>query len=830
MYPNLTLLDAKKIEEGYLLSSQESASNKLYQMIEGFCRSAEAGSITSNQMPHHVISLMGARGSGKTTVLFNLIDKLRENVSWLVPKLFLPDLVTNEQALGPAIISTIQESLVNAGQQNRIDIREKIEEITLSLAWFPDATFSQDIIARDSISSRDFALQTFQLYGKALRMPSEFKDWLQHLLIRLNKSHMIIVFDDADISIEIVEHLIDFVRYYLSIPQVVAVIAADEEGLQRRILNRRLSALPILSTLPESEGFSLFGASGQDYKRREVENEISYVDALLTKVLPPATRVYLDTLTDDEKLNHRFKLPDGKLTPSIKQLTSEINITSSHHPSGTLLSDIICRTPSIFSENLRVFINQYLQILNYISLYIRGEYQKHEMTSTLLETQRISIFNLDLQQYHENDGVDEVLMRIVRVFLSSPINRPWVRVSYESLDNNVLTIGTIPELLESLCLHSEIVGSDNFRLLYRYGEVRLTEREQRQIFDFILELGVAYGANVEEIIYLLQFSPREPLRNFGMSSNAGGLIQEHLSELSRRLKYFQGSISEQTSGVLGMDPTGGALIPFYITNMQEMGLFVHTSAQFKKLKRWNEMSVEHFERLKGLKKQKVYDFGALERSYLYKVISNLAELAHTYIVSMISIFRNDRSTSFRMRFIRNINLDWGVVEYRGIWESLFDLFSSDEYDLGQRAAFLIFLSEMPYELLVGLTSTRYSREREMALKGLCEFRSQMAQYGLWTAERGFDFTSIDDSESDAPGSLDRFRLQWPGVVWATKGETVNELAGYLEAVQLDDPWDMNTQAPPRWRDWVEKIVSQIDFSEAEENGDHSSGTDVEGDE
>ena len=231
----LSLLDPKHLEGEFLLSAQRRATEQLLKNVKSYSDISASPEVKQTQNPNHVISLMGERGTGKTTVLLHLIEKLREDERWLVPPIFLPDLVLEAAALAPAIVSHIQDAFEKEAEELNINVTEAIEDIELRLAWFADNKFSQDIIARDSVNSRDFARQTFQFFGEAWQISTIFKQWLSKLLTQTKKQNLILVFDDADISIDNVEQIIDFVRYYLSIPEVITIFSADEEQLAAEI-------------------------------------------------------------------------------------------------------------------------------------------------------------------------------------------------------------------------------------------------------------------------------------------------------------------------------------------------------------------------------------------------------------------------------------------------------------------------------------------------------------------------------------------------------------------------------------------------------------------
>ncbi len=813
MTSQLALLDPHVLASAQLLAAQNRARDRMLQHIDDFVEITARTKYTTLQEPNHVICLMGERGSGKTTILLNLLMELRDrNPRWLIPSPILPDLIVERRAVGPAIVSALQAAMhERVGKEEAL--HERIEQISTQIAWFSDPQISRDILLRDSVSTRDFARRAFEYQGDSHRISFLFKTWLKDVLQALSIEHLVFIVDDADISIDNAEEVLDFIRYFMSVPEVITVFAADETSLRRRILNRRIGELDILKKLPEHEGFRLFGTSGVDYKRQEVESEISYVDALMTKVLPPATRVYVDQLSVDDRLNHRFSLNNADVSPSTIDLLSRVVLLSPSKTKKTL-AQIAKRSPGIFQNNLRSFVNQYALLFEVVEAW---EQDMLDAVSTPIHSESSEFLEIDvrfLKGRSASRDVERVVIAVIKVLLKNPIHRIWLDFLTKE-HRDVLALNSVAAIAQIIMRSFTIGGSRSFDILYKVHDIKLEGREAVHIINFILDVALAGGGTIEAILRQLSYFRDNIFLTVRLNSALKDVANRHIAALGKNIVCYDSASTAGLTGAIALDLSGERMIPFYALDMADFGIYLHAAYSERRARNVEDDERSYVEALKDAREAKspvVEPLRAAHRKQLFLALSSVASDAARNLSAALRVVVDKGSTgglSSKFTYVENVALEWRFQEFVGFWEVLDTLLGDEKIPLDETMMIFIALGELPYGLLADLTTRRSARAQDRVLAGFARLRRQLAERGIVEGEKPqFNLAAID-----ALGERIReSRRSWPSVDWEAKITRMAEMMTFLEGYELRLPWDMLTAAPPRWREWIDSVVAKVDLS------------------
>lgn len=281
-----------------------------------------------NLMYDNIFSIFGKRGAGKTSVMFTLKKILEiQNKKNIVLPIVMPEMIPEECSMIGWILSLLEEVIDDLEQKmsTKLDLNytrfnecmyrhsnslkreyEKVKELCFSQFYRPDWTesFSTALLnkERQTQNSFDFARKLgefWELLRRTIKETSDEKEPGEPLIY--------IIFDDVDLLPEAVTTLLSTIIKYLSHPNIIVFVTADEELLYDVIENNMNEKLGKNSELEMySRVIRAMSDCDQDSSNRvsleyieEVAQKMKrsrqiprlYVD----KVLPPSSRYYLKT-------------------------------------------------------------------------------------------------------------------------------------------------------------------------------------------------------------------------------------------------------------------------------------------------------------------------------------------------------------------------------------------------------------------------------------------------------------------------------------------------------------------------------------------------------
>ncbi|MBS7148157.1 MAG: hypothetical protein KH083_07075 [Intestinibacter bartlettii] len=258
------------------------------------------------------ISILGGRGTGKTSLLIDIGKKLKEENN-IVFEIITPDIRNKEDTLGWIIsllikeIKYIQEKInINNGYSFQCSICEKkyeIDEVVYELkqAYFLRKSLYETVITNEYSSKIDYLNDNENRLNADVELREVFYKLIDKYLELLNKDKkeenstlLIFRFDDVDIHSKRINEVLNTIMVYLSHPNIVNIIAADYESAIENITIEMLQEDGVL----DSEILKL---NVGDKSKNILESRRDRSYDFIKKVFPPMYRHFIPKLTNEKK-------------------------------------------------------------------------------------------------------------------------------------------------------------------------------------------------------------------------------------------------------------------------------------------------------------------------------------------------------------------------------------------------------------------------------------------------------------------------------------------------------------------------------------------------
>lgn len=354
-----------------------------------------------NLMYDNVFSILGKRGTGKTSVVFTLQKMIRERYGVenndVVLPLIIPEIIPDNCTVLGWILAIVREEVSKL--ENRIAAleRDNREESYLNRCRYSDREMDgMGLVAQlDALSQRFYAgnynpsnegsyyqaidnsvLQAKDYYRFAQGMANFWDAWVREIC-RLHKLEgkngeicplIYFIFDDVDLAPEKIDELLSVIIKYLSHPNIIVLTTADEdlflEVIEKR-LDKNIGRLPaeVRKYLTSEQTKYIVWSASKEEKGRWQEEKIDRTTRMyLGKVLPASTRYYL-RLFNTSKQKAVFCLDDKR---SLAQGVSE--------QIQRLIDQIGAKGYSNFMETDSIITNFYLKFMGNTSRQIANVY------------------------------------------------------------------------------------------------------------------------------------------------------------------------------------------------------------------------------------------------------------------------------------------------------------------------------------------------------------------------------------------------------------------------------------------------------------------------
>lgn len=364
-------------------------------------RKSEKRHYQYNLMYDNVFSILGKRGTGKTSVVFTLQKMIRdkygkENSDVVLP-LIIPEIIPDNCTVLGWILAIVREEVGKLESRISMLERESREENYLNRCRYNGGkTGDEGLVAQlDSLSQLFYAgnynpsnegsyyravdnsvLQAMDYYRFAQGMANFWDAWVREIW-RLRKLEgksgeicplIYFIFDDVDLSPEKIDELLSVIIKYLSHPNIIVLTTADEElfleVIEKR-LDRNIGRLPaeLRKYLTAEQNKYIMWSAAREGNNQLQKDKIDRTTRMyLGKVLPASTRYYL-RLFNTARQKALFCLTERK---SLARGVSE--------QVQRLISSIGCEQQKNFMETDDVITNFYLKFMGNTSRQIANVY------------------------------------------------------------------------------------------------------------------------------------------------------------------------------------------------------------------------------------------------------------------------------------------------------------------------------------------------------------------------------------------------------------------------------------------------------------------------
>lgn len=258
---------------------------------------------------HDTITILGSRGSGKTTFLLNLLDyyEKRKNNTVEILDIIDPTLIEEKGHIFLTIISQIADrvnrklSKSDCDPESPTHLRKKgwNDKLKSLAAGLPsiDGIGGTYESWQDTEFIMDKGLRSVQA---AKNLESDFHLLIKEALIILDKKAFIITLDDIDIDFRKGWPVLETVRKYLTSPQIITLLSGDLRLFIKAIRKQQWKNFGKALTINEGEKLGRI----KRYNDLVTEMEEQY----LQKVIQPQGRIRLTTIQEKRNIFGRDSL------------------------------------------------------------------------------------------------------------------------------------------------------------------------------------------------------------------------------------------------------------------------------------------------------------------------------------------------------------------------------------------------------------------------------------------------------------------------------------------------------------------------------------------
>lgn len=306
-----------------------------------------------NFMYDNVFSVLGKRGTGKTSVAFTLQKKIEEEEHSeydVVLPLIIPEVIPENCTVLGWILAIVKEEMESLEEKIHEEERKSGGEQNRSRYRYSGERASEkSLVAKlDEISQMFFAgsynPSNEESYYRAIgysvqqaedyyRFAKEIADLWDRWIDRIREYYVLkegkrdgqmicpmiyFIFDDVDLAPEKIDELLSVIIKYLSHPNIIVITTADErlflEVIEKQ-LDRKIGRIPgeWRGYLNHRWSYPYPGADIEEKRRKkDFEDVVNQTAAMyLGKVLPPSTRYYL-RMFQTAKQKESFYVRDGE--------------------------------------------------------------------------------------------------------------------------------------------------------------------------------------------------------------------------------------------------------------------------------------------------------------------------------------------------------------------------------------------------------------------------------------------------------------------------------------------------------------------------------------
>ncbi|MDY0138080.1 MAG: hypothetical protein RBR50_00085 [Candidatus Izemoplasmatales bacterium] len=340
--------------------------------------------IRSDDRVHETISILGSRGSGKSSLLLsienNISDEIKNNVEILRP--IDPTLFESRQNILITLIALIQEQVNKISNCEKMD-DQKHNEWLRSLRKLAEGLNALDGVGKNSLET-DIWSDPQIILEKGLKqaiseeqLETNFYNFIENSLELLNKKFLLVLFDDIDTSFDKGEEVLETLRKYLRYPKIISMLAGDMDLFIKLVRRKNWPQFEIL-------------LKNEDYNKQEIRSTIDHLEEqYLLKVLPSPSRIELSNLYELVQQNWQFEFRQNS--------KKYIDINSNYKDSSNLLVILdkkYFKTSPYNSFDKEYFVKAFLSLpMRTIIQLIRTHYEYKDELSNVFLLKILTLFS-----------------------------------------------------------------------------------------------------------------------------------------------------------------------------------------------------------------------------------------------------------------------------------------------------------------------------------------------------------------------------------------------------------------------------------------------------
>ena len=278
--------------------------------------------------PHHVCTIDGARGSGKTYTLLSLENVIQGlSDSWgsadefnpwqsvldryigqsklgalnhlkrisphkelaQVLSIIFPGDMEGRESLMEAIFASMMGKLEATTQDSKNQDKAKAlcDKLRIEVAqgWYFSKSFGHDSIVRDSIDYTDYIQKLEAETRKAAKRIDAWRSFITEYLDVSNVAMLAIMVDDSDVRPELTSDILHSIRMFLNHPRLLTVLAGNIRSMRSILVHQAVRPLgQSMRALAKRDS-----QTANDWRRTERKA----VEDYLEKILPLAHRFFI---------------------------------------------------------------------------------------------------------------------------------------------------------------------------------------------------------------------------------------------------------------------------------------------------------------------------------------------------------------------------------------------------------------------------------------------------------------------------------------------------------------------------------------------------------
>lgn len=358
-----------------------------------------------SQKKNETISILGKRGSGKSSFLLSILDDIKSDSECsqiCVLDIIDPTMFENRQHVLITIISIIKSKIDNIGIS--IEQDENYFEWIKSLKQLAHGLQLLDGVGKHPIENESWNDPTIILekglnQAKAgFNLENSFHNFVENSLKLLKKNLFIIAFDDIDTDFGKGEKVLETIRKYLGSSKLITVIAGDIELFEKIIRQKKYKQF---SPLLEKES--------NEYRIVEIHNQIDHLEEqYLLKVLPVRHRIQLDDIYSLLKKSCMFHFISSKeevgytLLDQLNTDKASIKKTDNSKDLFILLNERFFNISITFIKDYEMFIQALtrLPVRTIFQIVEAVILEKKEQDFLYLRDKFLNIFSSTLSKYN----------------------------------------------------------------------------------------------------------------------------------------------------------------------------------------------------------------------------------------------------------------------------------------------------------------------------------------------------------------------------------------------------------------------------------------------